>query len=99
MKIQEMKSGILHLGKKVGDERQNNLFEIRPAVEAAIEVDLPILNKCELEEPRWAVVSFDQVEAGGMTYDQAAVLMTELNTHRVSGLCIITDNAASQLKS
>ena len=54
---------------------------------------------CELDEPLWSVVSFDKREAGGLTYRQAAALMTELNAHGINGLCIITDHAAKRYDS
>ena len=97
MKIQEMKSGFLHLTRKVEEQRRNNLFEMRPAAEALIDVDLPIVTECELENRSWSVVSFDKLEAGGLTYDQAAILISQLHTHGISGLCIVTDAAAARM--
>ena len=97
MKIQEMRSGFSHLSKKMGDGTPNNLFEIRPAVEAPLELDLPIVGPCDLDFPRWSVVSFNQQEAGGMTYGQAVTLRSELDYYDVPGLCIITDAAAARL--
>jgi len=48
----------------------------------------------DLDENRWSVVSFNGVEAGGLTYDQAARLMDVLGENEIHGLCIITDAAA-----
>jgi hypothetical protein len=48
----------------------------------------------ELDQPYWAVVSFDQVEATGLTYPEAAEKMRELDENDVAGLCIVTDDAA-----
>jgi len=52
----------------------------------------------ELREPYWSVVSFEKRVAGGLTYKQAADKLAELTAEKVSGLCIITDEAASRIK-
>lgn len=97
MKIQEMRSGISHLNKKMEVEPRDNVFEIRPISEAiGAPASLPVH---ELDEPRWSVISFDQHEAGGLTYRQAADLLSELDAHDISGLCIITDEAAARMTS
>lgn len=51
----------------------------------------------ELEEERWAVVSFDAIEGGPLTYAQAVSLMARLDSQRVPGLCIITADAAHRM--
>ena len=51
----------------------------------------------ELDQPHWAVVSFEQVEATGLTYTQADKKMRELDARGVAGLCIVTDDAASRI--
>ncbi len=51
----------------------------------------------ELEEPQWSVVSFDRIEAGGLTYRQAAELMILLDSHKLTGLCVVSDEAASRM--
>ncbi|MCY7344639.1 MAG: hypothetical protein LH614_00305 [Pyrinomonadaceae bacterium] len=53
----------------------------------------------ELSEPRWSVVSFEKCAAGNLTYAQAERKLAELAAEKVSGLCIITDEAASRIKS
>ena len=95
MKIQEMRSGISHLNKKMEVKTRDNVFEMRPIGEAAPEA----LTVHELDEPRWSVISFDQHEAGGLTYRQASDLLSELDAHDISGLCIITDEAAARMTS
>lgn len=100
MKIQEMKSGILHLNKKMEGERRQVIFETPVTGETPPEPEpaqQPAL-RSELDEPRWSVVSFDQREAGGLTYGQAALLMSELDLHGVAGLCVVTDDAAERIK-
>lgn len=91
-----MRSGLTHLKKKLPDGDDKNFFEYQEArdvvFEGAREDVAPV--SCDLDEPGWSVVSFDQVEAGGLTYSQAVALMSELDANDISGLCIVTDNAA-----
>jgi len=54
---------------------------------------------CELDEPRWSVVSFDRREGAGLTYVQAIELLNELDSRKVAGLCIVTDRAAARMES
>jgi hypothetical protein len=60
-----------------------------------IETELKVMS--ELEEPRWSVVSFDRIEAGGLTYRQAAELMILLDSHKLTGLCVVSDETASRM--
>lgn len=53
----------------------------------------------ELDLPIWSVVSFDVCEASGLTYHAAVKMMSEKEAAGVYGLCIVTDNAASRVKS
>lgn len=48
----------------------------------------------ELSEKRWAVLSERGNEALGLTYAQALEMMRALQQEKVSGLSIITDDAA-----
>ncbi len=51
----------------------------------------------ELNEPRWSVVSFESRAAGSLTYAQATEKLAKLAAQKVSGLCIITDEAAARI--
>jgi len=51
----------------------------------------------ELSEPRWSVVSFESCAASSLTYEQATEKLAELEAQKVSGLCIITDEAAVRI--
>jgi hypothetical protein len=53
----------------------------------------------ELGERRWAVLSERGSEATGLTYEEAAALVKELRRSEVSGLCVITDEAARHAPS
>lgn len=50
----------------------------------------------ELDLPQWSVVSFDKLEGSGLNYSAAYKLLEELETRRVAGLCLVTDEAASR---
>ena len=93
-----MRSGILQLSKrKAAEAAPGESFEWRDLnsvslTDESTEVTLSV--ECDLDLPVWSVVSFDAVEAGGLKYWQAAELIRELEAHGISGLCIITDDAA-----
>ena len=100
-----MRPGILHLRKKMETEGPDEFFDdasdtafageqrVSPAVASPSEA------VSDLDQPRWSLVSFERREAGGLTYNQAVALMAELDNYGMAGLCIITDQAASRLKS
>ncbi|HEY0546450.1 MAG TPA: hypothetical protein VGC91_13820 [Pyrinomonadaceae bacterium] len=50
----------------------------------------------ELSEEHWAVISGRGVEASGLSYDAAVILMRELDGEKIYGLCIVTDEAAGR---
>ncbi len=51
----------------------------------------------ELSAPQWAVISFERCEASGLTYEQAAATLQDLDRAGITGLCIVTDDAAARL--
>ena len=51
----------------------------------------------ELKERRWAVLSERGREESGLSYEEAAGLVARLRAERLSGLCVISDEAASRL--
>jgi hypothetical protein len=101
MRIQEMKSGFSHLKKKMGIERPENYFAMHTLRDVMIDpetgTESPLELVCELNDPQWSVVSFDKLEAGGLTYSQASALTDELNSLGVAGLCVVTDAAAFRI--
>ena len=94
MRIQEIRSGIVHLKKRMDEEREPTAT-LSDTVEEAPRDETTVVGS-RLEEPVWSVVSFDKLEAGGMTYRQAEELMAALDAQNVSGLCIVTDEAAAR---
>ena len=53
--------------------------------------------KSELEMPIWSVITFDEIAASSLTYTDAAEKLEKLKAEKVSGLCIITDEAAARM--
>lgn len=53
----------------------------------------------ELQEPLWSVVSFEKREAAGLTYSEAFNVLNDLDERGIPGLCIVTDEAASRIKT
>jgi hypothetical protein len=51
----------------------------------------------ELNERRWAVISERGREAEGLAYAEAGALAQKLRGEKLSGLCVVTDAAASHL--
>ena len=51
----------------------------------------------ELEEPLWAVISFEKVEAMNLTYAEAADKLRELDQQGIAGLCVVTNQTAIRL--
>ena len=48
----------------------------------------------ELEEPIWAVVSFEKIEGMNLTYTEASSKLAELEEQKIPGLCVVTNQAA-----
>ena len=61
------------------------------------EIAYAVRRLSELNEPRWSVVSFEICVANNLTYAQAEQKLKELEAAKVSGLCIITDEAAARI--
>ena len=51
----------------------------------------------ELDEQLWAVLSEHGCEAMGLSYTDAHRLMLDLKRKNVSGLCVITNDAARRV--
>jgi hypothetical protein len=51
----------------------------------------------ELTEERWSVLSERGVEATAVSYRQAAEVMRSLMREKISGLSVITDDAARRV--
>lgn len=75
------------------DEATAQNKKIAPAAKAFSDEDF----SSELNEPRWSVVSFEKPEAKNLTYNEAARKLKKLAARKISGLCIITDEAAARI--
>jgi hypothetical protein len=51
----------------------------------------------ELSDACWSVISFDRVESHGLAYEDAVELLQKLEQNGISGLCIVTDEAAENV--
>lgn len=89
MKIQEMRSGIPHLTRRLEATRR---VELR-----AVEIRKSALAD-DLDKRRWSVISVEGCEAGSLTYHEAAILLAKLVSSGIAGLCIVTDDAARRMK-
>jgi hypothetical protein len=52
----------------------------------------------ELHQAIWSVVSFEKRLKGGLTYDEAVKTLEKCKKKKMSGLCIITDEAAARIE-
>ncbi|MGB7070837.1 MAG: hypothetical protein WBD22_15200 [Pyrinomonadaceae bacterium] len=52
----------------------------------------------ELDKRLWSVVSFARLEAKSMTYTEAMNRLAALDSERVAGLCVVTDEAAERVR-
>jgi hypothetical protein len=53
-------------------------------------------SESELDAAIWAVISFDSVEAAGVSFDDARKKMAELEAKGIAGLCIVTVDTAER---
>lgn len=53
----------------------------------------------ELSEPLWSVITFDECAASGLKYIEAVKILLKLEAQKVSGLCIVTDEAAARMSA
>lgn len=51
----------------------------------------------ELELPQWSIVTFEGVAMSGLSYEDARKWLDKLNEQKISGLCIVTDEAAARM--
>ena len=52
----------------------------------------------ELKQKRWAVISERGCEAASLAHEEAARLVRQLRDEKLSGLCVVTDEAAARLQ-
>ncbi len=79
----------------MSDEQEikiNEAAEVEPAENDSVSESIN-----ELREPNWSVVSFKERVAKNLTYDEALRKMLDLQKQKISGLCIITDEAAARI--
>jgi hypothetical protein len=50
----------------------------------------------EWEQPCWSVVTYETVAVSNLTYNEALSWIEKLKSQKVSGLCIVTNAAATR---
>lgn len=53
----------------------------------------------EFSERMWSVVTHESVAVGNLTYNEALDWVKKLDEQNISGLCIVTDEAAARIRS
>ena len=53
----------------------------------------------ELDKSVWSVITFETCAASSLTYAKAAEKLEKLKAENISGLCIVTDDAAARITS
>jgi hypothetical protein len=51
----------------------------------------------ELNEPSWSVITYKSVAVSHLTYQEAQQWAEDLKKQGVSGICVITDEAAARV--
>jgi len=51
----------------------------------------------ELNKPCWSIISFEKQQAKNLTYNEALKKINKLKKQNISGLCIITNEAAERI--
>ena len=70
-------------------------IDMAEAVQDSVETEVAVVT--ELAEPGWAVISFDKVEGGNLSYEDASRLLADLDAKGITGLCVVTDTVAARL--
>ncbi len=66
-------------------------------VELSENVDSSREFSSELNDSRWSIVTFEGVALRGLPYAEALKKIKSLDKQKVSGLCIVTDEAAARV--
>lgn len=82
------------------DEMSANLEENK-SIETAQEV-APMAEEVEnfsseLNQPCWSVVTYKSVAVSHLTYEEASQWAEDLKKQGISGICVITDEAAARI--
>ena len=85
-------SGLAHQTSEMKKKRDKN-----PVTSAERKKGSPENVQSELDEKLWSVITFDERAASGLTYGEAAEKLEKLKAENVSGLCIVTDEAAARI--
>lgn len=67
--------------------------------EKQTEENLPEINASEFSEWLWSVVTYESVAVSNLTYNEALDWVKKLDEQKMSGLCIVTDEAAARIRN
>lgn len=73
-------------------------MEVRDA-ENQTEENLPEIKASEFSERCWSVVTYESVAVSNLTYSEALDWVRKLDEQKMSGLCIVTDEAAARIRN
>lgn len=60
---------------------------------------LPETAASEFLEQSWSVVTYESVAVSNLTYAEAIEWVRKLDEQKISGLCIVTDEAAARISN
>jgi hypothetical protein len=84
-------TAILSEVKEMEDKgEENQILDITDEAAATEEIS------SELKEPCWSVVTDKSIAVSHLTYEEAVQWAEDLKKQGISGLCIITDEAAAR---
>ncbi len=91
-KVVEMKTESKENSKldEAANAQDENTFSIE-------KVDSSKIFSSELDFPCWSIATFEGVAARGLSYEKALKRIKRLNKKGISGLCIVTDEAAKRI--
>jgi hypothetical protein len=91
------KTYMLAANKKISETNVPENEEISEETTEEFEQIMPETVLSELLEPRWSVITFEGCAVRGLNYDDALNWMKKLKSQGLSGLCIVTDDAADRI--
>lgn len=82
------------------NEESENSDELQTIQEIAVPAVATVADEnllSELDQQIWSVISFEKRVGKNLKYADAASMLKELVGEKISGLCIVTDDAAEKM--
>lgn len=77
---------------------EKTIADETPNAARATDADSRDATSGELYAPCWSVITFEKCAAKNLSYAEATKKIRQLKRRNVSGLCIVTDEAAERIK-